>query len=63
MDNSSECEDYVNMENENRTVVHGEDLARWLQWTMVIHLPSPDPNPVFRSTCMENIIRIVIVAL
>ncbi len=63
MDKSSGCEDYVDVEKDNRTVVRDEDLAHCLEWTMVIHLPSPDSNPVFQSTCMENIVSIVIVAL
>jgi hypothetical protein len=39
MNNSSGCEDYVDVENENRTVECGEDLARCLQWTMSYTCP------------------------
>jgi hypothetical protein len=56
-------EDSVEVENENRTVVRGDDPACCLWWTMVVHLPSPDSNPVIRFMCLENILRIVLSAL
>jgi hypothetical protein len=50
-DDSSGRAEYVDMEEANRTVVRGNDPARRLQWTMVVHLPSPDSNPVILLIC------------
>jgi hypothetical protein len=52
------------MENENGTVVRGDDpVAHCLLWTLAVHLPAPDSSLVILTYSLENIIALSIVPL